>query len=1311
MVGHGGPRKALAQFVAGIATTWAGQVQGLWIALFFCAAWSMGWPVVAKDLDLRLRIDWGEGTPHRWTGVWQLSSGRFADIQRLGYEANAPTAIANSGNTLRIWQPAQLSYDGLDVRVVAPEDAKLTLQMMPDDNAAEEQTITFELSQFALELGYRPVLKLDEAGNRLIARRAPGDHLRVEFDRDSLVFAPGEDWTFEVRPHRLGQAAGTQLRCTLQLVGTRNANEYWSEQHDLTFNELGDSDPIGPIALTLPTEEGVFELVVTLRERKFKAPVLLQRKVQLLIIDGQLQPVAEAADWREVEKVAPSVPAWWRKSLAWLPQWKIAGGARGPVDTGLVTQVARAGQTLTQLGPGGWQAAPLPIARAGVPHILEVEYPMDETQTLGISIVETDASGRVSQLGLDSGVDVVRGSLPAAPGFERHRLLFWPRTKSPWLLLTNRRDAQPARFASIRVLAGPTRLPPSVATQAQIDGRWLAAYFDKPLFAQNFSAAEAFDELPQRSLHDWQTFYEGGERLVEYLQYVGYNAAIISVARDGGTIYPTKLLDATPRYDSGVFFLSGQDPRQKDVLEMLFRLFDREGLKLAPALHLSTPLRELEEAKRRDPAAAVGIELIGKDGRPWPVAQGTNRGQAPFYNPLDPRVQAAIRKVVNEIVDRYGQHPSFAGVSLQLGPETYVQMPGLAWGNDDRTAARFNAETGNTLSIEGRERFAQRHTALLTAEVRKPWLAWRSQKLLAFYNDLHDSLRRTKADAKLYLAAGELVGGSLMQDALRPKLPPRADLSDAFLQHGLDVPRLNQLESIVLLCPQRWKPVTQLVDQAALVQLRDAHTLDALFADSKHGGTLNFHEPMTLELPSFDAVSPFGAGKTRILLAPEILPSGVQNRARFIHSLAQNDSLLLVEGGRMLPLGQEDAVRRQLEAYRWLPPARFQDVPPPAPDAAPSSVVIRSLTRGDRTYFYVVNDAPWGATAEIHLRLPAQTQVQRFGSTAPEELAASNGLQIWTVSLEPYDLVSAYASAPQAEVVRRQIEYDRDVKASLTPLVQDVKTRVNELRTHKPLAVIDNAGFEAANADGTPAGWEICHTPGATIRLDGQQAFQGNFALHMKMTANETAWVRSARFAAPKTGRLSLLAWVRTRDAQQQPQLRLSIDDGRQGFYTFAPLGKEPDRTGKLRENIQQLGTQWPTAPYLFHYDKLPASGLDQITIGFDLVGPGEVWIDDVQVFDLYFFDSEVTELLRNAATAHFQIDGGRVADGERFLESYWSRYVLEHVPAPVLAEVPREPVAARAARALPNSSGSGTENNSSSWQRYLPKWKMPFKR
>ena len=35
-----------------------------------------------------------------------------------------------------------------------------------------------------------------------------------------------------------------------------------------------------------------------------------------------------------------------------------------------------------------------------------------------------------------------------------------------------------------------------------------------------------------------------------------------SLARDGATIYPSRLLDSTPRYDSGALFVSGQDPQQ-----------------------------------------------------------------------------------------------------------------------------------------------------------------------------------------------------------------------------------------------------------------------------------------------------------------------------------------------------------------------------------------------------------------------------------------------------------------------------------------------------------------------------------------------------------------------------------------------------------------------------------------------------------------------------------------------------------------------------------------------------------------------------
>ena len=46
------------------------------------------------------------------------------------------------------------------------------------------------------------------------------------------------------------------------------------------------------------------------------------------------------------------------------------------------------------------------------------------------------------------------------------------------------------------------------------------------------------------SVDDWRTFQEGGTRLVEYLNHVGYNGLMLSVLADGSTIFPTKTLEA-----------------------------------------------------------------------------------------------------------------------------------------------------------------------------------------------------------------------------------------------------------------------------------------------------------------------------------------------------------------------------------------------------------------------------------------------------------------------------------------------------------------------------------------------------------------------------------------------------------------------------------------------------------------------------------------------------------------------------------------------------------------------------------------------
>ena len=107
-------------------------------------------------------------------------------------------------------------------------------------------------------------------------------------------------------------------------------------------------------------------------------------------------------------------------------------------------------------GEASWEAYWLPVARPGTPHVLEIDYPSDVPQTVGVSIVEPNAAGAVTAVNVDSGFDVTQP--PAAesgpPRWLRHRIVFWPRSKLPIVLVSNRSQRGPAVYGKIRVLAG-----------------------------------------------------------------------------------------------------------------------------------------------------------------------------------------------------------------------------------------------------------------------------------------------------------------------------------------------------------------------------------------------------------------------------------------------------------------------------------------------------------------------------------------------------------------------------------------------------------------------------------------------------------------------------------------------------------------------------------------------------------------------------------------------------------------------------------------------------------------------------------------
>ncbi|MFW6125451.1 MAG: family 10 glycosylhydrolase, partial [Pirellulales bacterium] len=718
---------------------------------------------------MRVRVAWGGGSARQWRGEVRLSEGRLGELRLLGIEADEPGSmwVLPGGHTLQIRQRSPRTYDAFDVFVDAPLSAVLQVDLTPrsPDAAAEDRPGTIRVRLQRL-VGDSHSEQLDRQGNRLFVQRSPGDMLRIEDVPDPLIFAPGDRFEATARPHLLPVPEGTKLSLTLELRlrpnGSTGAGQVvWSEQQELRAGRAAAF----PVAVRLPEEEGVCELRAVATRAGWPNPVrrpldwqetIAERKVQMVIVSPRAggrraAPAGEgdgSEDFQAVVEFHPANPQWW-DLIGRLPRWPSVPKLpevsplpdvprlwKGPLGNHQMRTREHPLGKLVRLNPNrqspdvSWQAYALPIDQPGRPHVLEVDYPSDVPQTLGISVLEPDATGALMPIGLDSGVGV---SVPEVgergpAKWERHRLVFWPRADSPMVLLYNLRADQPAVYGKIRVLAGPEHLPPG-RTVANRGGRRLAAYMDRPLLPENFSAPGAYDPVLRRGLDDWTTFYHAGTRLAEYLDHAGYSGLMLGVLADGSTIYPSELLQSTPRYDTGALLSTGQDPVRKDVLELLCRLFARRGLTLVPSLDFAAPLPALEARLRGGGPETVGMRWVGPTGKTWSETYPKRRGMAAYYNVLHPEVQRAMIEVIEEVVDRYGQHGSFGGVGVQMTAYGYAQLPGPRWGMDDATIRRFTAETDVRVPGSGPGRFARRAGFLARGPQRDVWLCWRAAKL------------------------------------------------------------------------------------------------------------------------------------------------------------------------------------------------------------------------------------------------------------------------------------------------------------------------------------------------------------------------------------------------------------------------------------------------------------------------------------------------------------------------------------------------------------------------------------------------------
>ena len=218
------------------------------------------------------------------------------------------------------------------------------------------------------------------------------------------------------------------------------------------------------------------------------------------------------------------------------------------------------------------------------------------------------------------------------------------------------------------------------------------------------------------------------------------------------------------------------------------------------------------------------------------------------------------------------------------------------------------------------------------------------------------------------------------------------------------------------------------------------------------------------------------------------------------------------------------------------------------------------------------------------------------------------------------------------------------------------------------LNVLTNPSFEQA-ADRLP-GW--IHAQGAGICDRSQQpgTFRGRPVAADVQPGTRWPGFAAIRSAPPKTGRIAVMVRLKVADPAKQPPLRLAIEGRRLDGKTYY---KPFNVVQNPREQL--LTNDWGQKPFVMLVSDLPTQELADLRVGFDLMGQGEVWIDDVQVYDRWFPKNERDDLMIMSGLAARSLSMGQLADCQRILSGYWPQFLLEYVPLnePRLAAVPAD--------------------------------------
>ena len=1201
--------------------------------------------------DLKLRFAWGGGIPQKWRGKLTIENGTFADSRVLAITSDAPSTVYKSGNELIINHRIASSYGGVDAAINLSGETAVRL------NLESESGETFERSWTLDQLVAGVNESIDEQQNRISVSRTPGDRIRVNVKRPHLVFEPGETWSFETSLQRCGFADQKIIsnfywkRGNINLPVSKSPSGFTTDKNGSSESET--------VEVVIPDQEGAHDLWIECYPQptkgtfgQFRRPKKITRRVQLIVVSKTAPNQENNATWIEFASFNSQQLRGNRSP------WPVPRrpGSKEPVrkgDLSLVSISDSNSESAVELAPNASLTVPVPQPKnASGPIRVSLRYRSIPGTKLGVNYL---SSSQQILHGMDSGVCVPnsRTSTGQQPQWLSHTFHIWPEEQAGKIFISNDDQAVKAQIGELKFESGPQRLADKSQTQpapSNMPRRERMAFLESPDFSGLFQAARRLDPQTGQALDDWSTFHDSIDRLTQHLKANHYDGAFVTIAADGSAIFPSFGLAPGPRFDSGLFSSEGCDPIQKDVVELMLRMFDRMELKLVPVVTLNSTLQSLEALRE---AELMSFDLIDFEGQ----SVGFDRSQVPIYNPLDRTLQGVCSQSISRFADRYGDHVSFGGLALSCRPDCCTMLPGTRHGLDNITVTRFL----QSVNIDPAE--FEIHSLLDNGQenpVREAWLQWRSKQMSQWYNDLASSVQK-RSQQKLYLLPIDIDRNNEIAATMSPSLHRSGDFGLAMKNIGLNF-EISDSESVVVLAPKRIAPGLSLAQNRIGLNIDQSHTAQQFIAQ-RTGGLLFTHRGNWRRIDS-------GIPNSQTANAPRkqlYTVAGNSNRRRYIEAIRKFDSRLFIDGGHSLSFGGDESIEPILRILRELPAQRFEDIG----DPGSGPVCMRQLSIDGENYFYAINDSPWPVEVTALLgqkQSPEVLQASANSNGKVPSLTTFEGTEVLLekhesrnvirIFLEPWSMFAGTSKTnssfnPHA-IESFQVSLPEQVDSQLRKRLYQLKSKLAKAKTAEPMSQLLNGNFESFS-DPEQSGWEFGNHDQATFDLDSNEFRDGRTSLSMQ-TEGKPVWIRSNTLRLPETGRLSVSVWIRTSQPDAQPQPRIAVEGVSDGvnLYRFGTVGASRDNG-----EVSILDATWQR--FVVHFDDLPLD-MSNVRIGFDLMTKGQISIDQVEVFDRWFDENDsvaMTQLLAGAGSqlqSETSIDGGR-----RVLESYWVQFLDQY--------------------------------------------------